>query len=80
MKLLHIDSSILGESSASRRLSAAIVAAFARAVPNLEIVRRDLDADPIPHLGWRGSPEPGEFGCLIAESAVVPLQCCRGVT
>ena len=56
MKLLHIDSSILGEGSASRRLSAAIVAAFARAVPDLEIVRRDLDADPIPHLDSRRLP------------------------
>jgi FMN-dependent NADH-azoreductase len=56
MKLLHIDSSISGEGSASRRLSAAIVAAFARAVPDLEIVRRDLDADPIPHLDSRRLP------------------------
>jgi FMN-dependent NADH-azoreductase len=56
MKLIHIDSSILGEGSASRRLSAAIVAAFARAVPDLEIVRRDLDADPIPHLDSRRLP------------------------
>ena len=50
MKLLHIDSSILGEASASRELSAAIVAALSRAMPGLEVVRRDLDADPIPHL------------------------------
>jgi FMN-dependent NADH-azoreductase len=56
MKLLHIDSSILGEGSDSRRLSAAIVAAFARTVPDLEIVRRDLDADPIPHLDSRRLP------------------------
>src|ERR1700751_2090300 len=56
IKLLHIDSSILGEGSASRRLSAAIVAAFARAVPDLEIVRRGLDADPIPHLDSRRVP------------------------
>jgi FMN-dependent NADH-azoreductase len=56
MKLLHIDSSILGEGSASRRLSAAIVAVFARAAPDLEIVRRDLDADPIPHLDSRRLP------------------------
>jgi len=53
MKLLHIDSSILGEASASRELSAAIVTALTRAMPNLEIVRRDLDADPIPHLDGR---------------------------
>jgi FMN-dependent NADH-azoreductase len=56
MKLLHIDSSILREGSASRRLSAAIVAAFARAAPDLEIVRRDLDVDPIPHLDSRRLP------------------------
>lgn len=50
MKLLHIDSSISGEGSASRQLSAAIVARFTRAMPGLEVIRRDLDADPIPHL------------------------------
>jgi len=49
MKLLHIDSSILGEASASRQLSAAIVKAATRAMPGVEVVRRDLDADPIPH-------------------------------
>jgi len=53
MKLLHIDSSILGEASASRELSAAIVQAFSRSMPGLEVVRRDLDADPIPHLDSR---------------------------
>ncbi len=53
MKLLHIDSSILGETSASRQLSAAIVQALTRATPGLEVIRRDLDADPIPHLDSR---------------------------
>jgi FMN-dependent NADH-azoreductase len=53
MKLLHIDSSVSGEASVSRQLSAAIVTALTRAVPGLEIVRRDLDADPIPHLDSR---------------------------
>jgi FMN-dependent NADH-azoreductase len=33
-----------------------MVAAFARAVPDLEIVRRDLDADPIPHLDSKRLP------------------------
>ena len=56
MKLLHIDSSISGEGSASRQLSAAIVTAFKAAVPGLEIVRRDLDAAPIPHLDSRLLP------------------------
>lgn len=50
MKLLHIDSSILGENSASRELTAAIVARWRGAIRGLEIVHRDLDADPLPHL------------------------------
>jgi FMN-dependent NADH-azoreductase len=53
MKLLHIDSSISGAASASRQLSSAIVGALSRTLPGLEIVRRDLDADPIPHLDSR---------------------------
>jgi FMN-dependent NADH-azoreductase len=53
MKLLHIDSSISGESSASRQLSAAIVKAFTHETPGLEVVWRDLDADPLPHLDSR---------------------------
>ena len=53
MKLLHIDSSVLGEASASRELSAAIVKALTGAMPGVEVIRRDLDADPIPHLDSR---------------------------
>ena len=53
MKLLHIDSSISGEASASRRLSSTIATELARAIPGLEVVRRDLDSDPIPHLDTR---------------------------
>ncbi|HVH75292.1 MAG TPA: FMN-dependent NADH-azoreductase [Stellaceae bacterium] len=56
MKLLHIDSSISGEGSASRQLSAAVVAALTRAMPDLEVIRRDLDAEPIPHLDSRRLP------------------------
>jgi FMN-dependent NADH-azoreductase len=50
MKLLHVDSSISGAISASRQLSAVIVQALTHAMPEIEVVRRDLDADPIPHL------------------------------
>jgi FMN-dependent NADH-azoreductase len=53
MKLLHIDSSISGEASASRQLSAAIVHALTGLLPGLHVIRRDLDADPIPHLDNR---------------------------
>ena len=50
MKLLHLDSSILGGNSVSRTLSAAIVARLREATPGLDIVYRDLAAEPIPHL------------------------------
>jgi FMN-dependent NADH-azoreductase len=50
MKLLHLDSSILGANSASRELSAAIVARWRAAHPGLDITYRDLAAAPAPHL------------------------------
>jgi FMN-dependent NADH-azoreductase len=53
MKLLHIDSSITGEASASRQISQAIVEALTRADPSVAVVRRDLEADPLPHLDSR---------------------------
>ena len=50
MKLLHLDSSILGTNSASRELGAAIVARWQRDVPGIAVVHRDLAANPLPHL------------------------------
>jgi FMN-dependent NADH-azoreductase len=50
MKLLHVDSSILGPGSVSRQLSAEIVAAEQRLHPGLEVVRRDLAQSPVGHL------------------------------
>ncbi|TCG07896.1 FMN-dependent NADH-azoreductase [Paraburkholderia steynii] len=50
MNLLHLDSSILGQNSASRQLSASIVARLEAANPNFSIRYRDLVAEPIPHL------------------------------
>jgi len=50
MKLLHIDSSVLGPHSVSRQVSAAIVDRLYKATPNLDIVYRDLTAAPLAHL------------------------------
>ena len=50
MNLLHVDSSILGQDSASRRLSAAIVASRQAADPRVQRTYRDLAARPLPHL------------------------------
>lgn len=50
MRLLHLDSSALGAGSVTRELTAAIVARWQDAAPGLDVVYRDLDADPLPHL------------------------------
>ena len=50
MNLLHIDSSILGDYSVSRQLSAQIVARQKILHPELTVVARDLAADPALHL------------------------------
>lgn len=62
MKLLHVDSSILGEHSASRALGAAIVAARKAAHPDLQVTYRDLAATPLPHLsgGSLAKADPAE--------------------
>ncbi|AGZ35488.1 FMN-dependent NADH-azoreductase [Pseudomonas sp. SWI6] len=62
MKLLHIDSSILGDNSASRQLSREVVEAWKAVDPSIEVVYRDLAADAIAHfsaatLVAAGTPE-----------------------
>jgi FMN-dependent NADH-azoreductase len=49
VNLLHIDSSILGDHSVSRKISAAAVAALTAAHPGAKVTYRDLDARPAPH-------------------------------
>ena len=50
MRLLHVDSSVLGQNSASRALTADVVAAEVRRSPGATVVHRDLAADPLGHL------------------------------
>jgi FMN-dependent NADH-azoreductase len=50
IKLLHIDSSILGPQSVSRELSAAVVERFRARHPQVEVTYRDLAAAPLSHL------------------------------
>ncbi|TAM94977.1 MAG: FMN-dependent NADH-azoreductase [Rhodanobacteraceae bacterium] len=50
MKLLHIDSSVLGDNSASRRLTSAIVARLRAEHPGVEVTRRDLATQTLPHF------------------------------
>jgi len=50
MNLLHIDTSVLGDHSVSRQVSAAIVSRLRAADPSLHVTYRDLAAEPLAHL------------------------------
>ena len=75
MKLLHLDSSVLGPHSVSRQVSAAIVDRLRHATPSLDIIYRDLTQTPLAHLSGshlaaaQGAPAPAELGPDLAASA-----------
>ncbi len=50
MTILHIDSSINGEQSASRVISGSIVDQLRASNPRVQVVVRDLVTEPLPHL------------------------------
>lgn len=54
--LLHLDTSVWPEhASASRPVTAAFRAAWEEQHPDGTVIRRDLAADPVPHLGAAGA-------------------------
>jgi len=61
VKILHLDSSILGPNSVSRAMSAEIVARQVALHPGIEVIYRDLAVDPPRHLSaahlaaWQGA-------------------------
>jgi FMN-dependent NADH-azoreductase len=74
MQLLHIDSSVLGTNSASRALSAEIVARQVALRPDIRVTYRDLAADAALHLSpahlaaWQGGAvEDAELGADLAK-------------
>ncbi|MGY8660908.1 NAD(P)H-dependent oxidoreductase [Bradyrhizobium sp. UFLA05-109] len=77
MKLLHIDSSVLGPHSVSRQVSAAVVDRLRQATPSLDVVYRDLTQVPLAHLSGshlaaaQGGPAPAELGPDLAASKTV---------
>jgi FMN-dependent NADH-azoreductase len=78
MKLLHIDSSVLGPHSVSRQVSAAIVERLRKTTPRLEIVYRDLGSTPLAHLSGSylaaaqgAAPEPALQQDIAAGQAVM---------
>ena len=62
MNLLHIDSSILGDHSASRALTREIVAELTTRHPDLRVTHRELAAQPLPHYsaGSLAGADPAE--------------------
>lgn len=56
MKLLHIDSSILGADSVTRRVGAAAVARFSEQIPDLDVTYRDLAAEAPDHVTLTNLP------------------------
>jgi FMN-dependent NADH-azoreductase len=74
MKLLHIDSSILGENSASRELGAAWVGNWQRQHPYGAVKHIDLARNPLAHLsgeifGARAAPNVSREGALANDVA-----------
>ena len=71
MTILHIDSSINGETSASRALSRSIVEQLASAQWGEEIIYRDLAADPLPHLTLDAFADTSVLDEFLAADTVV---------
>lgn len=73
MNLLHIDSSIQGETSASRAVTAAVVARLKAADPSLAVTYRDLAREPLPHLTLdaMGAENPALDQFLAADVVVI---------
>ena len=77
MKLLHIDSSVLGPHSVSRQVSSAIASHLRQATPGLETTYRDLTSTPLTHLSgshlaaMQGAPSSAEVQAELAAGQAV---------
>jgi FMN-dependent NADH-azoreductase len=69
--LLHVDSSIRGDASVSRKLSARAAAVWHAAHPGGTVTYRDLGRDPLPHLDAAGGLARGRATGRVA--ALVPF-------
>ncbi|MEZ5464263.1 MAG: NAD(P)H-dependent oxidoreductase [Lysobacteraceae bacterium] len=72
MNILHIDSSALGQNSASRELSAALVARLRQLHPEASVTHRDLDSEQLPHLSAKTLAAADD--AIVAENAAVLQQ------
>ena len=71
MTILHIDSSINGENSASRAISRSIVEQFKIDRSEAGVVYRDLAAEPLPHLTLEAFVDTSVLHEFLAADVVV---------
>jgi FMN-dependent NADH-azoreductase len=78
MTVLHIDASILGANSASREISATVVARLRKADSGVKVIYRDLAAQPLAHLSGEhmaarqgAAPETPDMQKEIADADAV---------
>jgi len=69
--ILHIDSSINGENSASRAITAKIVDQIRGLSPTGEIVKRDVVSEPLPHLTLDAFADSSVLDEFLAADTVV---------
>jgi len=70
MKVLHIDSSILGEGSASRALTREIVGRLRAQHPDAEVTYLDLAAEALPHLSGKSLARSDETEAARSAAAL----------
>lgn len=71
MTILHIDSSISGENSASRAVSSSIVEQLRALNLATEIISRDLVTEPLPHLTLAAFADTSVLDEFLAADTVV---------
>jgi FMN-dependent NADH-azoreductase len=69
--ILHLDSSINGDQSASRAISRAIVDQLKRAQWGDKVVYRDLAAEPLPHLTFEAFANSSVLDEFLAADTIV---------
>jgi FMN-dependent NADH-azoreductase len=76
MNILHIDSSILGDHSVSRQLTAAIVDRLLALAPDSRVTHRDVATNPLPQFTGavamgRGMPAEQRSAAVTADVAIL---------
>ena len=71
MTILHIDSSINGDNSASRAISRSIVDQLTIERAGADVVYRDLAAEPLPHLTLEAFADSSVLDEFLAADTVV---------